>query len=277
MALTTKTHRSRPIGGGNTFQSKVDIIIPFHGQYHKVTRLIESILRFTHSNPYHLILVDDCSPNTDYMNHLSEIPQFELVTTPERLGFAGAAFHGFKKSKNPWVCFVNSDCVIEDQGWLSSMGNSLLAGKKDGIKMVSPLTNNALGHDYQEMAKQSYYGLDDFAIDDFVLDINHKDDDGNSDPQYLSMYCFMCHRELFKKCGGFIREYPYGWYEDMEFAYRMNHNKYKQAVCRSAWIYHEGECTVRELWKRHPESRAIMEEENYQKCLGDLRELFAKR
>ena len=65
MALTTKTHRSRPIGGGNTFQSKVDIIIPFHGQYHKVTRLIESILRFTHSNPYHLILVDDCSPNTE--------------------------------------------------------------------------------------------------------------------------------------------------------------------------------------------------------------------
>jgi len=278
MAIVSKTHRGRDIGGNSHFQSKVDLIVPFHGQYQKVTRLIESIFRCTHTNPYTLTLVDDCSPNADYAgHHLSDVKGLQLLRTEKRLGFAGACFEGFKNTNSSWVCFINSDCVIEDLGWLRSMGESLLALKGEGVKMVAPLTNNALGHDYQEMKKEEFGAIDPGdERSDLLLDVNHKDEDGNLDPEYLSMYCFMCHRELFKRCGGFIREYPYGWYEDMEFAYRMNKCGYKQAVCRSAWVYHEGECTIRELWRKQPETRAIMETENFKRCQSDIRELFSK-
>lgn len=278
MAVVSKTHRARPMGGVSNFLSTVDIIIPFHGQYQKVTRLIESILRGTMTNPYTLTLVDDCSPNADYAgHHLSEVKGLQVVRNSERLGFGGSCFQGFKNTKNPWVCFINSDCVIEDLGWLRAMGESLLSLKGEGVRMVSPLTNNALGHSYQEMTKEAYGALGtEEERADLILDVANKDDEGNSDPEYLSMYCFMCHRELFTRCGGFIRDYPYGWYEDMEFAYRMNKRGFKQAVCRSAWVYHEGEATIKELWRKHPETREIMEEKNFDLCQEHLRELFSK-
>lgn len=278
MAGVSKNYTTRGMNEGSSFNSKVDIIIPFHGQYQKVTRCLESILRCTHTNEYNITLVDDCSPNADYAgHHLSDVRILKLLRTKKRVGFGGACFEGFKNTTNPWVVFLNSDCVIEDMGWLRGMGESLVNLKDQGVRMVAPLTNNALGRVYQEMTKEEFCSSDSRSErQDKILDIKHKDQEGASDPEYLSMYCFMCHRELFKRCGGFIREYPYGWYEDMEFAYRMNKCGFKQAVCRSSWVYHEGECTIKELWRKKPETRAIMENDNFAKCQEDLRVLFSK-
>ena len=275
MSTLSKTHRARPIGFTESFSSRVDIIIPFCGQYQKVTKLLESILRCT-KTPYTLTLVDDYSPNQDYLDHLSDakVRGLQLLRTPERLGFGGACFHGFKNTKSSWVCFVNSDCVVDDGNWLQAMGDSLLELKSQGVRMVSPLTNNSLGHPYQEISKEEFVAIGGTDNrNDLILDIKHRTEE-RDDPEYLSMYCFMCHRELFQRCGGFIREYPYGWYEDMEFAYRMSNRGFKQAVCRSTWIYHEGEATIRELWRRDQKSRSIMENDNFEKCRRDIAELF---
>jgi O-antigen biosynthesis protein len=278
MVGISKNYTTRGINDLSSFYSKVDIIIPFHGQYQKVTRCLESILRCTNSNAYTITLVDDCSPNAEYAgHHLSNVQGIQLLRTEKRLGFGGACFEGFKNTTNSWIVFLNSDCIIEDLGWLRAMGESLLNMKDQGVRMVSPLTNNALGHSYQEMTKEEFCSSESRSERvDRILDIKRKNEDKETDPEYLSMYCFMCHRELFKRCGGFIREYPYGWYEDMEFAYRMNKFGFKQAVCRSAWVYHEGECTIKELWRKQPQTRAIMEVENFTKCQSDLRELFSK-
>lgn len=266
-----KIYRGRPIGNVG-FNSPVDIVCTFHGQYQKVTRLVESIFRCTKSNPYNIYLVDDCSPNKEYLLYDPitkspiEIEGLKLIRTPEQLGFGGALFHGFKETTAPWVVFINSDCAIEDLGWLKNMGTSLKTLKDQGVRMISPLSNNSCGHDYQQMSKEKYMSSEHKI--DVILDINKK--------EYLSFYCVMCHRDLFAKCGGFIRDYPFGWYEDMEFAYRMNKNGYKQAVCHSSWIYHEGEATIKDVWRKNPESREIMEIDNYEKCVGDIKKLFSK-
>ena len=72
-------------------RSPVDIIIPFHGAYQKVTRLVESILFATKSNPYQICLVDDCSTNERFVDLVKEAPQVVVHQTPEHLGFAGDA------------------------------------------------------------------------------------------------------------------------------------------------------------------------------------------
>ena len=59
--MTTITKQSRPLEYVPFSRSRVDIIIPFYGQYEKVTSLVESILVAVRSNPYHITLVDDCS------------------------------------------------------------------------------------------------------------------------------------------------------------------------------------------------------------------------
>lgn len=274
MISSPKFHRAKPIKHSE-FYSEVDIIIPFHGQYQKVTRLLESIMRTTRTTRYNITLVDDCSPNVHYTSEwLAKVRGLNLIRTPERMGFAGAAFHGFKNTKAPWCIFINSDCVIEDMSWLNNLGSTLLNMKDQGVRMVSPLTNNAVnGSSAQQLTKEDFMRLGEDEKDNLILDVKYRNEQGEADPQYLSMYCFMCHRDLFKKVGGFIKEYPYGWYEDMEFAYRMNKFGYKQAVCRSTWVYHEGECTIKELWRKQPESRKIMEEDNFLRCSADLKKL----
>ena len=45
---------AKPIAISSFSKSRVDIIIPFHAQYDKVTSLIKSILLSVKSNPFHL-------------------------------------------------------------------------------------------------------------------------------------------------------------------------------------------------------------------------------
>lgn len=265
-----KNYQARPITAPSDFIHSVDIIVPFHGQYEKVTRLVESIYRCTRSNYFTLTLVDDFSPNETFLGNMHANAKktaekrriannFRAIRGTHHRGFGGAAKVAFERTDNPYVCFLNSDCVIEDTNWLRALGETLLSLKNEGVRMVAPMTNNAVGgHESQQGEKTE-------MSQDYVL--------LEGEEEYLTMYCFLCHRELFARCGGFLKEYPYGYYEDVEFARRMRKHSFKQAVCRNSWVRHDGQCTISTLWKRDPKIRTVMEEENHQRCIADIKSL----
>jgi GT2 family glycosyltransferase len=242
------------------FNAAVDIVLPFHGQYDKVTALIEGIFTFTRSNYYSLYLVDDCSPNTAFLQKISHNARKRNIETVKAMrcstqrGFAGACQAAFERSENPYVCFINSDCEIDNIGWLRAMGECLLSMKSQGVRMVSARTNNAV---HGDPAQQG--GKDD-VVENVILPAK----------SHLSLFCFLCHRELFRRCGGFLRNYPFGYYEDEEFAWRMNKHGFKQAVAAKSWVYHEGEATIKTLWSKDAKIRKIMLEENRDRCLQDM-------
>lgn len=264
---TTPQLTPRPMNQISEFNSQVDIIVPFHGQYQRVTTLIESIFRLTRSNYYTLCLVDDASPNGEFIKTIKLNSEksaklrntrnvVKAIRSPEQLGFGGACEMGYEMTGAPYVCFINSDCKIEDSGWLRSMGETLLNHKDDGVRMVAPMTNNIVG------------GFEGQKGDRFERDakpIILSEDD------HLSLYCFLCHRELFPRCGGFLKNYPYGGYEDQEFSARMQSHGFKQAVCRKSWVRHEGAATFRELCRRDPSVKKIIDEENRQRCIDDMK------
>lgn len=264
--MTTKTHSARTVQHLD-FNARVDIIIPFHGLYDRVAKAIESIYRYTFSNVYHIYLVDDCSPNTEFIKTIAKAPNITCIRNEEQLGFGGALKRGFEKSQkdndvrkekqkpdHPYVVFFQSDCRAEDVNWLRGMGQTMLNLKDQNVKMVAPRTNNpGLGDESQKGDKGG-------EITDLILEAN-----------FLSLYCFMCHRELFSHVGGFLKEYPYGYYEDEEFAHRMKKYGYKQAVSGNSWVHHDGEATIRLLWRNNQEARKIMIEDNHARCLKDMR------
>jgi GT2 family glycosyltransferase len=253
-----KTHKAslkRP-----DFRSAVDIIIPFHGQYDKVTRLIESIFRYTYSSVYNLCLVDDCSPNIDFVKDLSGTKMtppltLQCVRCQEHQGFAGALQKGFDQTKNPWILFLNSDCLVEDVNWLQSLGEAALAMKSDNVRMVAPRTNNPVGGDERQKGEKGK------KCENIILTEGH-----------LSMYAFMVHRDLFGKVGGFLKHYPYGGYEDEEFAYRMRHYGFKQGIAGSSWVHHDGGSTIREMCQKNPDLPAEIDK-NFDLCVRDIRSL----
>lgn len=252
------------------FVSQVDIIIPYHGQYEKVMALLNSLFRLTRSNFYKIYLVDDCSPNSIFGSTLqrnamknAEKQKRQTVVTVirnhEQKGYAGSCKVGFDAGESPYVCFLNSDCCIEDSGWLRTMGESLLKLKPQGVRMIAPMTNNPVGGDPAQAGEKFSRSEDDVIL---------------ADDSHLSLYCFLCHRELFSRVGGFLKEYRYGYYEDEEFAARLRKHGFKQAVCRSSWVHHEGMATILPLWRTNPEARQIMEEHNRDECINDMKLLL---
>ena len=261
-----KVSRYKPKTEKGLFDIPVDIIIPYHGQYDKVTRLLESIFKLTRTNRYNICLVDDCSKNEDFLLRMEEIARkrgfqsiFKGIRLEEHKGFVSAIKAGFEATQNPYVCFVNSDCKVEDPNWLRSMGSCLQNLKSKNVRMVAPMTGKIVGGNVNQKGDKS--SLDD---EHYILE---------GDNEFLSLYCFMCHRELFDRCGGFFKEYPYGFYEDMEFSFRMRKKGFKQAVCRTSWIYHEGSCTIKDLWKKDSRIRDVMEKDNRERCIADMKQI----
>jgi O-antigen biosynthesis protein len=233
-------------------RSPVDIIIPFYKCYDRVAKLVESIWLTTRSNPYRICLVDDASPNADFIKNFKDQPQTMVVRSEKRLGFGGALKLGYDSTNLPWVLFLNSDCEVQEPGWMVEMGRSLLALKEKGVRMVSARTNNAVGgHNAQHGEKRN-------PSQDVIIEEG-----------FLSLFCCMCHRQIFQHIGGFIKPYPLAGYEDQELAYRMRACGFKQAVCGKSWIFHEGYTTIDVVCREDIKNVDIMEQ-NRELCFRDI-------
>lgn len=182
----------------------------------------------------------------------------KTIRLEEQKGFAAACKVGFEAGENPYTCFINSDCLIEDFNWLRHMGESLLNLKSKGVRMVSAKMNNPVGGDPAQKGEKIETEQADVII---------------GDDSYLSLSCFMCHRELFNRIGGFLKEYQYGYFEDEEIAARMRKFGYKQAVARKSYVYHEGQKTIKNVQRIDPNIRKIMEEDNRKRCIEDMKRL----
>lgn len=259
-----ETHKPRPLGVGSFSKSAVDIIIPFHSQYEKVSSLVRSIVISVKSNPYQITLVDDCSENKEFGKEMDKQfakaapdgvrPQVRCLRSESQLGFGGALGLGFQSTSNPWVVFMHSDTVVEDPNFMINMGKSLLNWRAAGlpVKMVTARSDNPMG------------------CEEALWDGNPEGGDTILKNTTMPMFCCMCNRDLFGYVGGFVKPYPFAWYEDEELAHRMKSRGLAQGVCRKAWVKHHGSATVKYLWATRPETRGIMES-NRDRCLKDMR------
>lgn len=251
-------------------RSPVDIIIPFHSQYERVSDLVRSILMSVKSNPYQITLVDDCSANKNFGEDIKKeftkntpngfLPQVQYIRNETQLGFGGSLKVGFDATNQPWVLFMHSDCRVEDPNFMIQMGRSLLKWKAEGkpVKIVSARSNNP-GDCEAARAEKPAQDEGDIVLED----------------DSMPLFCAMCNRDLFRHIGGFIKSYPYTWYENEELAHRMKKHGLLQGVATKAWVRHHGSATVNYLWESRPESKQVMEE-NRQRCIEDIRKLSSQ-
>jgi GT2 family glycosyltransferase len=252
---------------GSFLGHPVDIIIPYHNQYDRVSRLLKSIWHGTRSNDYQITLVDDGSGNTDFTDQLekAKIPRLNFVRIQERQGFGTALQEGFKNTKNPYVVFLHSDCVVEDINWLLAMGETYERLRTQGVKLVSARLNNPTGGDPCVRGSRSNKTKDIILTPKSAAEIIDKD-------MYVPLVATLCHRDLFSYVGGFIKNYPTGWYEDLEFACRMHAKGMKQAISGQSYVYHEGGVTFDAVFKQHPEVKQVVEE-NFHRATKDIQRL----
>jgi len=252
--------RSRPLVSNAVTRAEVDILVPFFGCYQRLYDLCKSVWYHTKSNRYHLYLIDDCSPNKTYIPAYKNAPHTVIVQNEQQLGFGAALKRGFDAGKSEWVVFMHSDCKIETPHWLSELLTIFF--KIPNVAMVSPLTDNP-GVDNPHLIgkKQEIRG-------NYILEKG-----------YLPLYCGLSRRDIYEQIGGFIKPYPFRYYEDEELAYRMRAYGIKQVVSGTSWIHHVGAGTTGPLLRAQenrlydgPDYRKIIES-NREKCIADLRAL----
>ncbi len=241
-----------------------DILIPYHGQYKMVRELIGSIVLYTRNVPYRITIIDDGSPCDAYFATLAQLDTIDGVRSETQRGFGAAVNLGIKATSRPWIVIMNSDCIVDELGWLTDMHKSLVAlMKSNKVGVVSARSDDPPGnHPLLKCNKETRKDIKDQVSD-----------------QPLPLFCCMMPRILFEKVGP-LKEYPYGWYEDEEFFWRMKKRGYNQGISGKAWVRHLGGgdgtgATIKELWKQNPEIKTQMENNRLQ-CLSDLKKLFGK-
>ena len=248
----------------------VDILVPFHKCYDLVGNLIESIILKTKSNPYLITLIDDGSPqdaSAEFKKHISSFRRVKYLRLDEPKGFGAAVNFGIQNTELPYVCVLHSDCKIEYVHWLESLGDALVKGKKENIRMVVPRTNNSLGYSTEH----------DLTFDEFKVFLSQSSKQENQEYSFVlddpvSSFCFLAHRELFNRTGG-LKEYPYAGYELDEFYYRLTKKGFKQAIVLDSWVSHKGSGTLNRLCKGN--SKVKKESNlNRDRCLKDISELI---
>lgn len=209
------------------YMMPVEIIIPYHNQLTKVANLLADIFSTVTTNRYLITLVDDGSINNTLPEQIKDrkLEGIRILSHDKCKGFGAAVNTALKNpfsDQIPYVLILHSDVSLKDLGWLQNLGTSLIKMKSEGVKMISPTTNNPMA-DFDCMKATKALEKSDFILNN----------------EYLPMYAALCHRELFSRVG-FMAEYPYAGAEVEEFADRMRKNNFRQAVCGSSWIYHEG-------------------------------------
>ena len=201
----------------------VEIIIPFHNEHSQVAKLIDGIFKTVLDNFYLITLVDDGSTNKNFIKEFNKTPGVRVFRQEKKKGF-GAAINlalsnpyqikiNGMRSSIPWVVIMKPGVSVEDNKWLSSLGNTMYKLKTQGVKMISPKTNNA--------NETELIGQKGNIVEDSILEHG-----------FLPMYCAMAHRELFAKVG-MMKESDSSV---ADFAARMKSKGYVQGVCGSSWV-----------------------------------------
>jgi GT2 family glycosyltransferase len=240
-------------------EAGIDIIIPYHGLYDHVVRLLESMFKYTPGENCRVCLVDDGSTNLSFGEKMKAVPDVTYIRSESQHGFGAAFQAGLAATTNPWIVGIQSDCVVEDVQWLKGMKKTLTDLKPAGVRMVAARTNNPVVGD------PALRGQKGETIEDVVLEKTH-----------LSLHCFMCHRELFERVGGSFQSYPFCGYEDEEFAHRMRGHGFRQAISGQSWVHHVGELTTKMVCRRDQDARKEIEK-NRGRCIADLRSLYASK
>lgn len=196
--------------------SKLDIIIPFKGSYNTLVALLENIFK-TVVNRYKLNIVYNSSVELGFIENFKKFDfiEFHRNIQPKTLG--ESINQVVRKSSNPWIISLSPETMPIGPSWLMNLGETIQRLKSQGTKIVSPyLQNDPFFTKYQ---------------DDNSPDIVLENDD------YLPLYNFICHRDLFSNIGMFKDTDDL---DDMskDFYEKMKNKKFSQAISKSTIFKH---------------------------------------
>ncbi len=203
--------------GTSRDQPLVSIIVVTYGTGPIVLDTLDSVAQ--HTTVDHEVIVVDClpsDPSTRTAPLLAGRADVRLLAVDDNLGFAGGNEYGVEHAHGEYLCFLNPD-VIVGAGWLEP----LIAALEDpAVGIAAPVFLDEDGS-LQEAGQLIF-------ADTFTAPIGGpgvmEDDRTNifsRDVDYASAACWLVRRADHLQLGGFDRHYHPAYFEDSDYALRM--------------------------------------------------------
>jgi len=93
---------------------KVSVIIINYNTFTHTCDCIRSVIKYTQSVEYEIILVDNASTECDPKMFLKEFPQIKLIKSADNGGFAYGNNLGIENAEGEYILLLNSDTLLQE-------------------------------------------------------------------------------------------------------------------------------------------------------------------
>ena len=222
-----------------TKKSLVDIIIPVYGRFDLLTQCLESIPEAAGTIPYSITIIDNNSPDIPDKFY-SQFPDVEVSINGKNEGFIRACNRGERMGSAPLVFFLNSDVILEP-GSIDQLVRSMDDPKVGivGMKLLFPnptqLHESKLNPDIRPANKVQHVGLTTNIRGEVVhvfigWSSDSKKVNSIRDVMAVTGAALMVRRPLFRRVGGFDKDFGQGTYEDVSLCMEIRKIGYNVIV-----------------------------------------------
>jgi GT2 family glycosyltransferase/glycosyltransferase involved in cell wall biosynthesis len=221
---------------------RVTIVVPIYGHIPSLERCIKSVLKNVDLALHRLLLINDCGPEADEIEHLV----FELIEghtgvqyerNRSNLGFVSTcnrAVEELDQSDND-ILLLNSDAQLTP-GALDELIRVLYINEKHGVAF--PRSNNASISSVPVLP----LGGERASVEDSKAIYSQLS--SHMPPYTLTPvavgFCFLVRRQLILNYGFFDEIYSPGYSEENDFCLRVNKYGYSSVMANHAYAVHEG-------------------------------------
>ena len=243
--------------------SKIDVVIPCYRGYSETKECIESVLQAKTKIDYHIIIINDQSPETELVSYLQEVSSdhrnITLISNEENLGFVGSVNLGMRLNETHDVVLLNSDTHVPDH-WLDGIVD--IVNQESNIGTVTPMSNRATICSFPtpNFDNDLPVGYDVNAVHKLFSEVNKM--------RYFDIpsavgFCMYIRRDLLNEIGYFDAEkWGKGYGEENEFSIKAENHGWRNVAACNVFVEHKGSVSFQE-------SKNDLAAKNLQKLLNE--------
>jgi len=217
----------------------IDVIIPVYKGFDHTRRCIASVLASEQKAQFHLVVIDDASPEpaiASYLDALALEGKIELLRNENNLGFVRTVNRGMELHTDRDVVLLNSDTEVAND-WLDRLA---AAASADHVATATPFSNNATICSYPFEGWQGNLpgnlGLQEldriFARTNAGMTVFIPTGVG---------FCMYIRRACLARVGLFDAErFGRGYGEENDFCMRAAKEGWRHVLAADIFVFHEG-------------------------------------
>jgi GT2 family glycosyltransferase len=220
---------------------EVSIVIPVHNHGRLTLECLTSVIQYTNSTTYQVVIVDDGSDEVT-SNLLQTISNISLLRNHERIGFTQSCNKGADAASGKYLVFLNNDTQVVT-GWLGHLLNTY----KDhscvgavGPKVIYP--DGRLQEAGALINQDGTATLIGLADDPNLPRYNY-----DREIDYCSGVCLLMEADIFRSAGKFDEVYTPAYYEDVDLCLKLRKRGKKIFYSSKATIIHHLSATSQEI------------------------------